>query len=49
MCPELYRLMLVFAMQMLQTVFMMFWMSNVHCITCKTRLLCKTRFLEKIN
>jgi len=30
MCRELYRLMLLFAMQMLQTIFMMFWMDNVH-------------------
>jgi len=33
MCRELYQLMLVFAMQILQIVFMTFWMDNVHWIT----------------
>jgi len=41
--------MLVFAMQILQIVFMTFWMDNVLWITWETRFLCKMCFLEKLD
>jgi len=46
---ELYRLMLMLAMQMLWTVFMMLGMTNVHWVTWKTRFLWKLHFSGKLG